>query len=239
MIALSWSRLNTYMECPRKFSLAYITKSFPPENEKSIHLIKGEQLHKQMEDYVIAKRGDGVMPLGFSPEVRQSLPYVDKLFAIYDEVYPEAQVAFTVDWQPTEWFGRDVAWRGIWDVIGLKNTRCFIGDWKSGKIYPYGEGFGQLHLSALMAMMKWKDVPMVDCAYVYLEHKQVTSVKVAREVGLTYPDGRPVPTVQEVKTYFEQKFEKVQTEKAWEPTPNENCKWCPATRAQCKFSRKL
>jgi hypothetical protein len=42
--------------------------------------VKGEQLHKQLEDYVIAKNGGAAMPLGFSPEVRETLPYVDKLF---------------------------------------------------------------------------------------------------------------------------------------------------------------
>jgi hypothetical protein len=227
------------MECPRKFSLSYITKSFPPEKEKSIHLIKGEQLHKQLEDYVIAKRGEGVMPLGFSPEVREALPYVDRLFSVYDQVYPEAQVAFTIDWKPTEWFGSDVGWRGIWDVIGLRDNRCFIGDWKSGKVYPYGDTFGQLHLSAAMAHMKWVDLPLVDCAYVYIEHRKVISIKVAKEPGHQYADGKPVPTVQEVRTYFENWFDKVQMEKLWEPTPNDNCRWCPATRAQCKFSRKL
>jgi hypothetical protein len=240
MIALSWSRLSDFMECPRKFHLKYITKSFPDEKEKSIHLIKGEQLHKQMEQYVVAKRGDGVMPLGFSPEVRNALPYADKLFSVYNEVFPEAQVAFTQDWQTIDWFGGpQVAWRAIWDVIGLRPNRCFLGDWKSGKVYPYGDTFGQLHLSALMAHMKWQELAIVDCAYVYLEHSKVITVKVAKEPGHTYPDGRPVPAVAEVRTYFENWFDKVQMEKAFEPTPNDNCKWCAATRAQCKFSRKL
>ena len=53
-IALSWSRLSDYLQCPLKFKLKYLTKEFPPEDfEKSVHLVKGAQYHKQLEDYVL------------------------------------------------------------------------------------------------------------------------------------------------------------------------------------------
>lgn len=243
MIALSWSRLTTYLQCPRKFQLTYISKSFK-EEEKSIHLVKGEQLHKQLEDYVLAKNGQAVMPLGFSPEVKGALPYVDKLFGAFDALYPEAQVAANVSWQPTEWFGADAAWRSIWDVIGLSPQVVYIGDYKSGKIYPYGANFGQLHLSAVMALERWADVPEATAAYIYIEHQKIKPVKVTREkTDATYRDDdgqdKPVPHLAEVRAYFNARFEQVQMEKEWAPVPNEFCKWCPATKSQCKFSRKL
>lgn len=226
MIALSWSRLTTFQQCPRKFHLQFISKSFK-EEEKSIHLIKGEQLHKQLEDYVIAKNGGAPMPLGFSPEVRETLPYVDKLFSLYNSVHPEAQVACNIDWKPVEWFDKSTAWRAIWDVVGLRPQTCFIGDYKSGRIYPYGQGFGQLHLSAVVALERFQDVPEVNAAYIYVEHKKVTPIKVTRE------------QLSEVRDHFNKEFEKVQMEKTWDPTPNEFCKYCQATKAQCQFSRKL
>ena len=226
MISLSWSRLNSYNQCPRKFHLQFISKSFPDE-EKSIHLVKGEQLHKQLEDYVMAKNGGAAMPLGFSPEVRETLPYVDKLFTLYSQVYPEAQVSCGKDWQPVEWFDKNSMYRAIWDVIGLRDTTCFIGDYKSGKVYPYGSTYGQLHLSAVIALKRWPEVPEVNAAYIYIEHKKVLPIKVTRA---------ELPKVQE---HFENEFAKVQKEVNWDPTPNEFCKWCPATKAQCKFSRKL
>lgn len=238
MIALSWSRLSTYTQCPRKFHLQFISKSFK-EEEKSIHLIKGEQLHKQLEDYVIAKNGGASMPLGFSPEVKETLPYVDKLFTLYKGVYPEAQIAATKEWKPTEWFGKDAGWRAIWDVAGLSPQTCFIGDYKSGKIYPYGEGYGQLHLSAVIALERFQDVPEVTAAYIYIEHKKVTPIKVVREPGQIDSTGKPIAHLAEVRDHFDSEFEKVQMEKNWDPTPNEFCKWCQATKAQCQFSRKL
>lgn len=246
MIALSWSRLSTFQQCPKKFYLQFISKSFP-EEEKSIHLVKGEQLHKQMEDYVLAKNGQATMPLGFSPEVKQSLPYVDKLYTIYDQIFPEAQIACTPDWKPAEWFGKDVGWRAIWDVTGLRTNTCFIGDWKSGKVYPMNKttnpdgsrSFGQLHLSSVIGLMRWNELPEIISAYVYLEHKVVQTVKVTREKTDQLLNGEPVPHLEEVRAFFDREFERVQMEKNFEPIANENCKWCPATRAQCRMSRKL
>lgn len=226
MISLSWSRLNTYQQCPQKFHLQFISKSFP-EEEKSIHLVKGEQLHKQLEDYVIAKNGGGAMPLGFTPEIRETLPYVDKLYSVYDQVYPEAQVSCGMDWKPVEWFDRKSKYRAIWDVVGLRPDACYIGDYKSGKIYPYGATYGQLHLSAAIALHRFPEIPEVTGAYIYIEHKKITSIKVTRE---------ELPKVQD---HFDNLFDVVQKETKWDPTPNEFCKWCPATKAQCKFSRKL
>lgn len=238
MIALSWSRLSTYNQCALKFHLSYITKTFK-EEEKSIHLIKGEQLHAQLEDYVLARNGQKQMPLGFSEEVRGTLPYVDKLFATFQSVHPEAQIASDVNWTPTEWFAKETAWRSIWDVVGLAPNTVYIGDYKSGKIYPYGEGFGQLHLSAAMGLSRFNTVPEINCAYIYIEHKKITKIKVTRDPGQVDADGKPVPHLAQVKQHFDDEFGKVQLEKNWDPTPNEFCKLCPATKAQCKFSRKL
>jgi hypothetical protein len=243
MISLSWSRLNSYNQCPLKFHLQFITKSFPDEG-KSIHLVKGEQLHKQLEDYVIAKNGGAAMPLGFSPEVRETLPYVDKLFNTYEAVYPEAQVSCGTNWKPVEWFDKASKYRAIWDVVGLNTSpdrpaACYIGDYKSGKIYPYGEGFGQIHLSAAIALNRFEQMNEVIGAFIYIEHKKITPIKVTRKPGVVDSNGKPVPHLAQVQDHFDAEFDKVQSEVKWDPKPNDNCKWCPATKAQCKFSRKL
>jgi hypothetical protein len=238
MIALSWSRLSSYQQCPLKFHLQFISKSFR-EEEASIHLIKGKELHKQLEDYIVAKNGGAAMPLGFSPEVRETLPYVDKLFTLYDMVHPEAQVAARQDWSPTEWFGKDVGWRAIWDAACMKSSTLFLPDWKSGKVYALGDGFGQLHLSAVMGLERFKEVPEVNAAYVYIEHKKIVKIKVVREPGEVDDQGKPVPHLAQVREHFEKEFDKVQRETAWDPRPNEFCKYCQATKAQCKFSRKM
>lgn len=224
-IALSWSRLSDFQSCPRKFYLKYIEKAFKPE-EKSIHLIKGEQLHKQLENYVVAKNGGGEMPPGFSPNVQETLPFVDKLFASFSQVHPEAQVAADVKWGPQEWFGANVAWRAIWDVIAINSDQIFIGDYKSGRVYDYGSSYGQLHLSAVMALNRY-NVDKVHVAYIYIEHKKITKFTVSQNER------------SQVQAHFDEWYDKVNAEKDFKATPNEYCKYCPANKAQCQFSRKL
>ena len=237
MISLSWSRLSDYNQCPRKFFLKYIEKSFPPEGEKSIHLIKGEELHKQLEEYVLAKNGHGNMPIGFSPSVKDTLPLVDSFFAAGFTVYPEAQVSAGRNWKPLEWFDKNTMYRAIWDMIAIKPGTVFIGDYKSGKVYDYTKSFGQLHLSGCMAMERFVDTEEVHTAYIYLEHRITQKVRVIRDESQRKD---PKDALQsEVKSHFEAEFEKVQEEKEWKPVINEFCKWCPATKAQCQFSRKL
>lgn len=226
-LALSWSRLSDYLQCPLKFNLKYILKAFPPEEQKSIHLIRGEQLHKQMEDYVLAKNGHIPMPPSFSPEVEQTLPLVDNFYKLFPNVLPEAQVACTVDWTPTDWFAKDVGWRAIWDVIAYSDSQVFVGDYKSGKVYPYANTYGQLHLSAVVALNKFPTVAKVDVAYIYLEHKKTQNFTITRE---------ELPKIQ---SYFDEKHEQVNSEHKWEPKVNEYCKYCQATKAQCSKSRKM
>lgn len=239
MIALSWSRLSTYMQCPRQFHLKFISKTFR-EEEKSVHLIKGEELHKQLEQYVLARNGHAPMPIGFTPSVRETLPYVDKLYTLYDALYPEAQLAADVTWKPTEWFAPNTAWRSIWDITAVRPQTCFVGDYKSGKIYPYGDTFGQLHLSAVMGLNRFEEVPEVTAAYIYIEHKKIEPIRVTRApTDEVDSKGKPIPHLKEVQVYFEGWFDRVQLEKNWDPVVNENCRWCQATRAQCQYSRKL
>jgi len=237
MISLSWSRLSDYSQCPRKFQLKYIEKVFPPEGEKSIHLIKGEELHKQLEDYVLACNGQGEMPIGFSPAVKQTLPLVDSFFKSGYTVYPEAQVSAGRDWKPLEWFDKRTMYRAIWDLIAIKPQTVFIGDYKSGKIYDYTSKYGQLHLSGTIAMERFTDAAEVHTAYIYLEHKQIHKIKIIRDEASRTQPADVLHT--EVKQHFEQEFEKVQAETEWKPVVNEFCKWCPATKKQCPFSRKL
>lgn len=226
-IALSWSRLSDFLQCPLKFNLKYILKAFPPEDQKSIHLIKGEQLHLQMEQYVLAKNRHIPMPSSFSPEVEQTIPLVDKFYEVFPTILPEAQVACKLDWTPDEWFGKQVAWRAIWDLICISDTQVFVGDYKTGKIYPYANTYGQLHLSAVIALNRFPNVQKVDVSYLYMEHKKTQNFSVTRE---------ELPKIQE---YFDIKWQAVNSETKWEPKVNEYCKYCPANRSQCPKSRKM
>lgn len=62
-IALSWSRLSDYQQCPLKFKLKYIEKDkmFKEDESQSPHLVRGSNVHKALENYVVQKQSNGEM----------------------------------------------------------------------------------------------------------------------------------------------------------------------------------
>lgn len=233
LIALSWSRISDYKQCPLMFNLKYIEKAFPPEDaSKSIHLVKGAAYHKQLEDYTYWKLGARQLPTDFSPAVQQAIPIVDKMVTNFQQVWPERQVAVGYNFEPTTWFNSDgnpeVAFRSIWDISGVNPGHAAIFDWKSGKVYDYEDESGQLHLSAVMGNAIY-GVDEVDIAYVYIEHKVI---KPNPPLKLTQQD------FPHIKKHFQMIFDEVNERKTWEPTPNKYCNYCKATPKQCRFSPK-
>ena len=237
-IALSWSRVSDWQQCHRQFFLRYVAKAFPQEDaSKSIHLVKGAEMHKQMENYTYAKinKKEAAVTQA-SPACRDAFGIVDRVHANFAEIWPERQVAVTYDFKPTEWFGADVAWRSIWDFSGINRRsagnrgHALIIDWKTGKVTDYDGGEpGQLHLAAAMAIPVY-DVDDVYVFYAFLEHKvrvPATPLKITAEGDY-----------QPVKGYFNQIYDRVNEEKEWKPEVNPYCNYCPATKAQCQFSRK-
>lgn len=232
MIALSWSRVSDYLQCARKFHLKYIAKSFPHEDAtKSVHLVKGAEMHKQLEHYVYDKiNGVDTSQKPFSPACKETLPMIDKVMGSFGQVWPERQIAVNQDWKQVEWFAKDTAWRAIWDFSAILEKLALIIDWKTGKVQDYDiDEPGQLHLSAAMAMDVY-GVEEVMVFYAYIEHK----VKKPEEgLRLTKKDN-----YQPIRSYFTQILDRVNSETEWKPTVNQFCNYCPATKAQCPFSRK-
>ena len=226
-IALSWSRWNDFMDCPRKFHLKYIAKSFQ-KVQQNFHLLKGANLHKQLEKYVDEKNAGTLSPTEcFRPEVVDTIPLVDRLMSMYSVTHSETQLGMTADWKQTDWFASDVAWRAIMDFICVNPTEALIVDWKSGKKYDYTADKGQLHLSGLMGMEALK-LDRITVSYVFIEHKHSSPIELTREKDLPA-----------LKAHFDSAYDQVNSEKEFKPKVNEYCKYCPATKAQCPFSKKF
>lgn len=228
-IALSHSRLSDYNQCPRKFQLKYILKSLKEEKaEDSPHLVRGGNVHKALENYIIKKKvGESGIPISSMPEVERTKSLVDSLFLAYPEVNPEAQVSVNDRWQKVDWFAKDTYYRAIIDLIAKKEEEVFVGDFKTGKIRDYDGWGGQLHLTATIALSIYPEVKTVITSYLYVDHKKVFTIKFSRA------------ELPKLEDHFNSEHAKVNADKEFVPRSNEFCKWCPATKDQCPFSRKL
>lgn len=231
-IALSWSRWSDYDQCPRKFSLKYVAKAenFKEDpGQKSMHLVRGENIHKQLENYVLWKHElltnpEAVKP-GLSPEAEAAVPLIERLWASSDTVLPESQIAVDKEWKRVEWFAKNAYYRAILDLVAIRQDHGIIWDWKTGKYQAYTSECGQLHLSAAIGIVL-KGWSYVDVAYIFLDHKKPASIRVTQE---------DAPRIIKI---FDERHEMVNSDVTWAPKKNDNCGWCEATKAQCPHSKK-
>jgi hypothetical protein len=231
VMALSHSRLSDFNQCPKKFWHKYIAKtaSFKEEGT-SPHLVRGTNVHKQLENYIIKKSaGEEGIRSSSLQEVENAKPMIDALFTSYSSVLPEAQVSIDNQWKQVEWFSKDSYYRAILDMIAIRESDIIIGDFKTGKYVEYtpSTGYGQLELSSAIALSIWPDIPVVHNAYIYVDHKKT--------IKKTYAQADKPRLVE----WFQQEHAKVNAETNFDPKVNEFCKWCPATKLQCPYSRKL
>jgi hypothetical protein len=110
VMALSYSRISDYRQCPLKFRLKYIdkAKNFQLKDEdKSPALVRGGNIHKQLDRYVIAKlTGHLFQPT--LPEVISTAPLIDQIMDNYN-VLSEQQIAIDENFNQVDWFAKN-AW---------------------------------------------------------------------------------------------------------------------------------
>jgi len=225
-LALSHSKINTFDICPNQFKLMYIDKTYEQDSDNP-YFVKGQKLHKQLEDYVVAKLSDEpTEKLPMSAASRNALPILDKLIKIYPDYYPEQKICLDTKYNKCAWFDNKKAYyRAIIDFLAMSETEAVIIDHKSGKVRDYDEFGGQLHLTAFLLMMMFPKLTKVTSAYLYLEHKQTVKIILTR-------DDLPA-----LKKHFEGKYVEINSEEEYAPKRNSYCNFCRAKPHQCKFKK--
>jgi hypothetical protein len=228
-MALSWSRISDYRQCPGKFRMKYITKepNFQLKDEdKGPHLVRGGNVHKQLDNYVVHKlQGETIVTT--LPEVVKTTPLIDQLMANYT-VNPEKQIAIDENFKEVSWYAKDAYFRVIYDLVGFGNDLLLI-DWKTGKFADYGgsmEELGQLHFSALVGMALWPEYEKCNCVYVYVDHGKTIPVKFDRD------------DLEPMKEKLIVEHAKINADEEFFPRKNRYCGWCDAMSTQCQYSKK-
>lgn len=233
-LALSHSRLSDFNQCPRKFKLKYIDKLSnmnPKDMDKNIHLVRGQNVHKALENYVVqVNAGTKDIQPSSMPEVQSAREYVDGLFKSYDQVLPELQLAVNDQYNQITWFDTNAYWRAILDLIAIGKSKAIISDYKTGKFAEYDggpTGYGQLHLSGLLALELIPHVDEVETNYLFVDHRKIVSKTFTRD------------DLPRLRAHFDAEHAKVNAETVFAPIKNEYCKWCDANKAQCAYSTKM
>ena len=139
-LAWSWSRLNTYEQCPRKFYLQNISKEL--KYVQSPQAKRGEQLHTMLENAAMKYaevRAGRCADATFPDEIRHVMPLLGRLIDGADTFIVEegsnAQTKYALDdeFNKVSYFAKNAWLRFGIDFAAKYGKRAIMVDWKTGK----------------------------------------------------------------------------------------------------------
>ena len=212
----SYSSLDTFNSCPRRFYHRYILKEKEPETEA---LRNGIAVHAALESRI---KG--------APLPEHMLKYDPMACSIVNawqkgmKVYTELKMGLTRGMEPCGFFDKNVWGRGAADVILVQDDTAIIFDWKTGKKREKEE---QLRLLALFTFKHFPKVQRVHGMNLWLE---------AGDIGAIVSYGRKntpglwqlvLPQIQAIESAFKKN--------AWPEKPSGLCRYCPVKA--CQFNK--
>lgn len=148
----SYSSLDLFKQCPQKYYRLRVLKDVkdPPAE----HLNYGLAVHKAAEDYI----GKGVpIPEKYIDILKAPL---DRLNAMEGEKHCELRLGLTQNLEACTFFAEDVWWRGIADLIIIKDDSAYVVDYKTGKSSKYADT-KQLELLSLAVFKHFPQVKKI------------------------------------------------------------------------------
>lgn len=204
--AWSYSRYQTYTQCPRKAKYKFVDKL--PE-EQGDAAARGELIHKEGEVYL---KGAKEPPESFGM-YRASLAVLRKKKAVAEQEW-----AFTREWKPTSWFAKDAWVRVKADAVQVGTKKARVIDFKTGKRRE--EHLTQLSLYALATFILFL-VNKVTVELWYLDDD------LGPLVAEYTRDAMPHLMVE-----WENKSKPLLTDTMFAPNPSYLCRWCAFSKAK-------
>lgn len=212
--AWSYSRWQTYEQCPLKAKLKFIDKKQEPSSPP---MERGTAIHKMAEDYV-----KGVV---------KKLPVELKLLASQFKTLAkfkasaEEQWCFNSKWENADWFGSDAWLRIKVDAIDHRpKDKIAIIDHKTGR--EKDDHTDQLSLYAMGSFLKYEEVEIVTAQLWYLDSGNIKEETFKREDLL------------KLKREWIKKTKPMLNDTTFAPKPSNACRWCHFRKENggpCKF----
>lgn len=162
----SYSALDTFEHCPRKFYHQYILREKQPPSSA---LENGNRVHKACENYLLDQ--------GPAPGFKLVEPV--KRQAQGKKLMVETKLGLNGAIEATGFFDDRVWGRGAADVLIIDYPKAMLIDWKTGKVQEstkYWKGPKQLSILALFIFKHFPRIEQVSACNIYLEHDKVGEV---------------------------------------------------------------
>ena len=167
--AWSFSALKTFETCPKKYWHEKIKKDVPfTETEASLY---GKELHKAFELYIKSQKP---LPLGMGHHAKA----LDRFAAMEGDKLTEVRLAINPQFEPVDYFAKDVWVRGQADLIIHNEDTAIVVDYKTGKVRP---NFDQLDLMVALSMCLDSRITKAMGVFFWTKEKQITKKAYRRD----------------------------------------------------------
>lgn len=161
-IAWSFSRINSFENCPRKYWHENVGKTIPFEETEE--MASGKEWHKGAELFI--KRG-AKLPL----HMRHWESTLQKFKDAPGEKMVEQQIALNAKWEPVEWYAKDAWLRVKSDLTILNGDQAVQIDYKTGK--PKDD-YTQLRLNSAVTFHLAPELKTIKHGFLWTKTKTLT-----------------------------------------------------------------
>ena len=220
-MVLSYSSLNEYHVCPRRFWHKYILRDLP-EEEKTQAQLDGTAAHEALRKRVALRE-----PLPVQFESYE--PFCGALMEQSGNKHAELKLGMMEDGKPCDFFDSGVWLRGALDFVLMSLVggapAAFIADWKTWK---QREDAFELSIQALLLRTKFPEFKLITGVYIWLKDLKVGSIH--HRINDTDT------TIRNVRQHADS-IKRRQENNDWPPDQGPLCGWCPVTKEMCEFKR--
>lgn len=214
----SYSSLQAYETCPRRYKLTKISKVVKePMTDATLW---GNEVHRALEHAV---KGTNAL----QPRFKAYQPVVDRIRAAKGIVETERNFALTAAFRPTDYWAPDAWVRGKADVTITRAKTGYLFDYKTGK--PK-EDQDQLNLFAAVLLAEKPFLERVHTGYIWLGHDKVDPATMEREAA---------PIIWRDFSSRVARMAASAERDDFPPRPSGLCReWCPVGKKNCEFCGK-
>ena len=220
MQSWSYSRVNSFKQCPKKYYHLYVKKDVVDRG--SAATLYGNKVHKAAEHYI----KDGTE---LPKEYKFMQGALDAFNNIEGEKHCEIRLGVTKEegeYAPTTFFAKDVWWRGIADLLIINGDTAFIVDYKTSKNTNYADT-KQLDLLAGATFLHYPEVKKVKSALSFVVCNRFISKEHTADLYKSY------------MSVFDDELERIEIaleKDVWNPVESGLCGFCPVT--SCEHNRR-
>jgi len=220
MTTWSYSSLKTFEQCAKKYYHLKVLKDVKDVGSEAT--IYGNEAHKAAEDYVSAGTP---LPARFS-YMQKTL---DALLAIAGEKHCELKLGVELSdtgYLPCEFFGEEVWWRGIADLLIINGDTGYLVDYKTSKNAKYADT-KQLDILAAAVFTRFPQLRKLKSALAFVVSNEFVKKEHTSDLSKSY-FATFTPELDRLSV--------AEDTGVWNANSGPLCKFCPVTT--CEHNRR-